>query len=142
MKTPTSTTQTKRAGKLGHIALALALSCGTVGGMMAFAAMTEPAFARGNGGGAGPAGGAAGGVMNPAGRGPVGAANDPNEHQKRGRNEICNGSRDMPQTDRCKYTQPRLVRIVNLHGFANCAVVQQLARVDGKPGEFYCARSM
>lgn len=135
-------TQTRKS-RFSHLALALALSTGTVGGMMSFAAMTEPAFARGNGGGgAGPAGGGEGGnVMSPAAANIAGAPNrgprNPPQIGRRGIPDNCNGSRETINTNKCKYTQPRAIRVVNIHGFANCAVVQQTPF-----GEFYCVRPM
>lgn len=121
------------SSRFSHLALALALSTGTVGGMMGFVALTEPAFARTNGGGNGGGGPAGGGE---------GAANITDPNVRRVQPSTCNGSRDTIDTNKCRYTQPRAVRIVSINGFANCAVVQQMQNVDGKPTEFYCVRPM
>lgn len=142
--------KTSKTGKsrFSHLALALALSVGTVGGMATFAALTEPAFARGAGGGGG--GGAAGGGE---GGNPVAAVNiqDPAINRAPPRRRIaaipsrskpCGGSADTEDTSACKYDLRPTPRIVSIHGFANCAVVQQMPGAYGRPGEFYCVRPM
>jgi hypothetical protein len=126
-----STRNKKTLGnRFGTLALAFALSAGTVGGMVSFASLSQPAQARGNGGSS--EGGAGATVMKPDA-----AVLDEKPNGRRAIPENCNGSKDMPGVQKCRYTQPRTVRVVNIHGFANCAVVQQMAN-----GAFYCARAM
>lgn len=144
----------KKASKIrfSHIALALALSVGTVGGMATFAALTEPAFAAsssGGGSGGSSAGGGPGGgeaspmaINNPA---PPAARRHPPRHRIAAipsRPNPCGGSADTPDTTNCKYDLRPTPRIVSIHGFANCAVIQQMPGAYGRPGEFYCARPM
>ena len=132
--------------RFSHIALALALSVGTVGGMATFAALTEPAFAASsNGGGSGAGGGPGGGeaspmaINNPA---PPAARRHPPHRRAAVVPPPCGGSADTPDTTNCKYDLRPTPRIVSIHGFANCAVIQQMPAAHGRPGEFYCARPM
>lgn len=144
-------TTIKKTRKFNAVALALALSAGTVGGMFSFAAMIEPAMAastNGGGGGQGGGGGSTGGgepngVMG-AGNGPFALVAAPNKHPEVPQPyENCNGSRDGNDIQKCRYTQRKTApRIVKINGFANCAVVQQVRGVDGTPGEFFCLKSM
>jgi len=139
-------TQTKNS-RFSHIALALALSVGTVGGMASFLALTETAQARGNGGGG--AGGAAGG-----GEPPPTAINNNRPAINRAPPVInpplrarmpqlnCNGSSEMIENQNCRHNARSTPRIVRINGFANCAVVQQIPNPNGGPAEFYCLRPM
>lgn len=138
----TATTSTIKNRKLSHLALALALSAGTIGGMMTFAATTEPAFAQAAGKGGGGAGGAGGeadpNVMNP---------NEPRTHARRPNlppvvrvappRPNCQQNTDGVELKNCRYTQRPTPRIVSINGFANCAVVHQ-----APSGQFYCVRPM
>jgi hypothetical protein len=137
-----NTTLKTKKSRLPFLALALALSAGTVGGMLSIAAMTEPAMARGNGGGGG-AGGDGGGanIMNPG--------NPPNANVP-GRGPNARVMPDRPTCDEasrpgsirdCRYTPARSPRVVNIHGFANCAVVSQVIGANGVP-QFVCVRTM
>lgn len=141
-------TQTKNS-RFSHIALALALSVGTVGGMASFLALTETAQARGNGGGG--AGGAAGGN---GGEPAPAAANNNRPAINRAPPVIdpplrarmqqlnCDGSREMIENQNCRHNARSTPRIVRINGFANCAVVQQIPNPNGGPAEFYCLRPM
>lgn len=146
----------KKTRRLSILALALALSAGTVGGMMSFAAMTTaPAMAQaaagggGNGGNAGGNGGGNGGepgnIMN---NGPITHARTPNRQSEppiqraRPDRQNCNGSQELAEIEKCKYTLRTVPRIVRINGFANCAVVQQMPSPNGGPTEFYCLKSM
>lgn len=134
----------KKSSKLSTLALALALSAGTVGGMMTFALTIEPAQARSAGKGGGGGGGAAG--NGGEGGDDVMAAhiNEPRSHARRPNNppvarvrpgpQNCQQNTDGVMLQNCRYTQPRIVRI---NGFANCAVVAQVG-----PSEFACLRAM
>lgn len=138
-----------RKTRFGHVALALSLSLGTVGGMMGFVALTEPAFAaQGGGGGGGGAGGGANGggetsVMS-VNRGPALPNNPPVARRASPVSHTANGcttARNTPDLQNCHYTERGTPRIVNIHGFANCAVIGQLPGANGR-GEFYCLRPM
>jgi hypothetical protein len=136
------TSQTK-ASKIHSIALALALSCGTAGGMLAFATLTEPAMARGQGGGDSGNGGEPGGVM-AADREPVTHAQ--NQRERRRAPETCDAQSDGASLRQCKFTPPPATRptarLVKINGFANCAVVQQVPVGPGQQPEFYCLKGM
>ncbi|OYU48615.1 MAG: hypothetical protein CFE31_09170 [Rhizobiales bacterium PAR1] len=138
-----------RKTRFSHFALALSLSLGTVGGMMGFIAITEPAFAAAAGGGGGGGGGAGGGangggeasVMSVS-RGPALPNNPP--IVRRSTPVTANGcttARNTPDLQNCHYGERGTPRIVNIHGFANCAVIGQLPGANGR-GEFYCLRPM
>lgn len=125
--------------RLPFLALAFALSAGTVAGMAGIAAMSEPAMARGNGGG-GAAGGDGGGanIMNPgapniANPGPVNQRVFPERPN-------CETPDRITQNRDCGQSPVR-ARVVNIHGFANCAVVQQVIGANGQP-RFVCSRTM
>lgn len=133
--------------KLTHLALAFALSAGTVGGMLTFAALSSaPAMAQaaggnGGGGGGGSPGTENGNVMaaithatnNVPGRG----TRSPTPRPRPTSIVKCNGENDGRHVDECLYTEPATPRIVSIHGFANCAVVQQMPG-----GRFYCIKPM
>ena len=137
-----------RSKKFTTLGLALALSCGTVGGLLGAAALaTGPALAQsaGNGGGGG-AGGAGefGNVMNAAithARQPNRPRNPPVVLTTRPRVD-CGTQRDGSDVRDCKYTERRAPRVVQIYGHAQCAVVQQVPGTDGKPPEFYCLRRL
>lgn len=134
--------------RLSHLALALALSCGTVGGLLTVAALTEPALARGQGGGGqgggeGSGGGEPGGVMN---------AGEPRTHARSPNNpstvpptrraaspELCDAQRggDVAQ---CKFSQRSAPRVIRITGFAGCSAIQQIPGTEGRSTEFYCIR--
>lgn len=141
-------TQTKKS-RFSHIALALALSVGTVGGMASFLALTEVAQAKGNGGGgAGGAGGGNGGEPAPAAinnnRPAINRAPPVIDPPQRARipQLNCDGSREMIENQNCRHNARSTPRIVRINGFANCAVVQQIPSPNGGPAEFYCLRPM
>ena len=100
-----------RNKRFSHIALAFALSAGTIGGMMAIASLSAPALARGNGGGGagGTGGGEAGNVM-----AAVNIANVPNRRGRpaifpRFRTNPCGQSAGMTGLGECKYVGPARV---------------------------------
>lgn len=154
MNTQIKTSNRKTLGRktrFGHIALALSLSFGTVGGMMGFVALTEPAFAAAaGGGGGGGAGAGGGGGANGEGGNVMAAARAPvlpnNPPVVRRSNPVtangCTTARNTPDLQNCHYTERGTPRIVNIHGFANCAVIGQMPGAKGRPGEFYCLRPM
>lgn len=139
-------TQTKKS-RFSHIALALALSVGTVGGMASFLALTEVAEAKGNGGGgAGGGGEPAPAAVKANNNGPAinraPPINPPPQQALRAQDLNCGGSRDMIENESCRHNARSTPRIVRINGFANCAVVQQIPGPNGGPAEFYCLRPM
>ena len=137
-----------RKTRFSHIALALSLSLGTVGGMMGFVALTEPAFAAAAGGGNGGGGGGGGGANGGEGGNVMAvthnaAPNNPNRvtRSQPSTPESCTTARNTPERQNCHYTERGTPRIVNIHGFANCAVIGQRPGSNGR-GEFYCLRPM
>lgn len=141
-------TQSKNS-RFSHIALALALSVGTVGGMASFLALTEVAQAKGNGGGGAGGAGGAGGEPAPAvannnpaiNRAPP-VINPPLTQPVRSIQLNCDGSREMIENQNCRHNARSTPRIVRINGFANCAVVQQIPNPNGGPADFYCLRPM
>lgn len=114
MTNATNQTNLKTRNKrFSHIALAFALSAGTVGGMMAIASLSAPALARGNGGGgAGGAGGEAGNVM-----AAVNIANVPEPGRPQGFPKLnrapCGQDANTPILRECNYAGTR--RVVHIY---------------------------
>lgn len=111
------TTLKTRNKRFSHIALALALSAGTVGGMMAIATLSEPAHARGNGGGGGSTGGNGSGgengdVMKATSAPNIARQRTPNGRVPRFNPENCADSQYSFGTGirSCRYTQARSYR--------------------------------
>lgn len=105
----------KKSRKFSQLALALALSVGTIGGMAGFAGLTEPASAMGLRSEA--ASEAAATVKTSA---------------------VAIGVNPARETQQVR-TSPRVVQI---NGFANCAVVRQMPNTAGQAAQFSCVRPM
>ena len=143
MNTQIKTSKSKT--RFSHIALALSLSLGTVGGMFSFIALTEPAFAAQGGGGGGGGGGAGGNGGGEGGNVMAAVNNAVNANKPQtpgGQPNGCTTARNTPDLQNCHYTERSTPRVVNIHGFANCAVIGQRPGSNGRPGEFFCLRPM
>lgn len=105
-------TKTSKSRRFNGLALALALSAGTAGGLFTVSAMTEPAAAQAVAGAGIPA------TTLPAQAEPAVAASPAAQPQR---------------------PAPRVVRI---NGFANCAVVKQVKTAPGREPDYRCDRAM
>ncbi|MCA0401731.1 MAG: hypothetical protein LCH38_13050 [Proteobacteria bacterium] len=142
------TTKQTLKNRLSNLALALALSAGTVGGMMSIALTADIAQAAniagghnggGHNGGGNNGNGADGGapVMRPnEPRSFARAPRAPRVAAPRGQIQKCEGNSSGSDNTHCRF-ETRPARIVSTHGFANCALIEQT-----RYGEFYCARPM